>query len=111
MTATAGATDIPDLVRFVLARLDDEEADLRRRVRGLRGRDDDTTSDTEIIEHLRAEALSRRQIVGSVQQLLVLRDLPNEKAVRDVAVTILRSLATPDAAHPTFRDSWHAANR
>ena len=110
MTATTSPTDTSDLVRFVLARLDDEEADMRRRVRGLRGRDD-AESDTEVIEHLRAETLARRQITGAVQQLLVLRDLPNEKAVRDIAASILRSLATPYAEHPSFREHWHAANR
>ena len=110
MTATTSSTDVSDLVRFVLARLDDEEADMRRRVRALRGRDD-TQAASEIIEHLRSETLARRQIVGAVQQLLILRDLPNEKAVRDVAASILRSLATPYADHASFRDHWHAANR
>lgn len=83
---------------------------MRRRVRGLRGRDD-VESDSDDIGHLRSETLARRQIVGAVQQLLVLRDLPNEKAVRDVAASILRSLATPYAQHPSFREHWHAANR
>lgn len=110
MTATVSRTDTSDLVRFVLARLDDEESDLRHRVRGLRGRDD-VASDAAVIEQLRSETLSRRQIIGAVQQLLVLRDLPNEKAVRDVAASILRSVATPYADHPSFRESWHAANR
>lgn len=110
MTATTTPNDTTDLVRFVLARLDDEESDLRKRVRKLRGRDD-TEADSDLIEHLRSETLARRQIVGSVQQLLVLRDLPNEKAVRDVAASILRSLATPYAEHPSFREHWHAATR
>ena len=79
-------------------------------MRQLRGRDD-VASDTDTIEHLRSETLARRQIVGAVQQLLVLRDLPNEKAVRDVAASILRSLATPYAEHVSFREHWHAANR
>ena len=95
MSAAASAPSA--LLAFVLARLDDEDADPggtpAERERGAR------------------DVHARREVVTSVQGLLALRDQPNEKAVRDLAISILRSLATPYAAHPDFREEWHAATR
>lgn len=98
-----------DLVRFLLARLDDEDAQFRRRSRTLRGSDaeSDTRIDgTAVLDRERAESHARRQVIGIAQQLLVLRDQPNEKAVRDAAVHILRALAAPYADHSGFRSEW-----
>lgn len=103
-TASFAPTDV---VRFVLARLDDEEAVIRRSARSMRGREDDTT--LAGLEHKRADCLARRQVTGAVQQLLVLRDLPNEKPVRDHATQILLSLASPYAEHKAYRTEWQAA--
>ncbi|WP_375484908.1 DUF6221 family protein [uncultured Jatrophihabitans sp.] len=95
-----------DVVRFVLARLDDEEAGIRRSARSLRGHDD--RAQTASLEHRRADCLARRQVTGAVQQLLVLRDLPQEKPVRDHATQILLSLASPYSGHKAFRTEWLA---
>jgi hypothetical protein len=95
---------ITDLVDFVLARLADEDADIHRR-------SGDRPADADELDRRAAEVHARREVVTSVQQLLELRDQPNEKAVRDLAVSILRSLATPFADHPAFREQWHAATR
>ena len=96
-----------DVVRFVLARLDDEEAVIRRSARSIRGQDD--TIQLASLEHQRADCLARRQVTGAVQQLLVLRDLPNEKPVRDHATQILLSLASPYAGHKAYRTEWSSA--
>lgn len=93
-----------EVVRFVLARLDDEEAVIRRRARSLRGQDDSRLAD---LEHRRADCLARRQVTGAVQQLLVLRDLPREKPVREHATRILLSLASPYADHKAYRAEWN----
>ena len=100
----AASPPITDLVDFVLARLDDEDNDLRRR-------SGEHPVDVGELDRRAAEVHARREVVTSVQQLLELRDQPNEKAVRDLAISILRSLATPFADHPAFREQWHAATR
>lgn len=97
MPASASASTA--LVDFVLARLADEDLDI------------DRAPDTEEQQRRRRDVRSRREVVASVRGLLELRDQPNEKAVRDLAVSIMRSLATPYADHPDFRDEWHAATR
>ncbi len=94
-----------DLVRFLLARLDDEDAQFRRRSRSLRDCNE-RIEGTAVLDHERAESHARRQVIGIAQQLLILRDQPNEKAVRDAAVHILRALAAPYADHNGFRGEW-----
>jgi hypothetical protein len=46
-----------------------------------------------------------------MQQLLVLRDQPSEKPVRDAAIHVLRWLAAPYADHPGFRPEWKTSSR
>ena len=95
-----------DLIRFVLARIAEDEAEFKRLAR----------SEPELvveggprsIARLRAEAAAKRRLLGSLQQLLVLRDQPAEKMVRDHAAQMLRSLALPYETHPAFRSEWHA---
>jgi hypothetical protein len=94
-----------ELVRFLLARFDEDDENLKRHSRGA-GPDGLFSAD-----RLRAEALARRRIVGAVQQLLVLRDQPCEKPVRDGAVQVLRSLAAPYADHAGFRSEWRTSPR
>jgi hypothetical protein len=93
----------------VLARLDDEEAVIRRHARSLRGQDAQSSLDS--LDHQRADCLARRQVTGAVQQLLVLRDLPTEKPVRDHATQILLSLASPYSGHKAYRDEWRQTAR
>lgn len=91
-----------DLVRFLLARVDEDDATLKAWRRDLH----DSESTVVPAARLRAEAAAKRQIIGTAQQLLRLRDQPCEKAVRDGASLILRQLAAPYADHPAFRSEW-----
>lgn len=96
-----------ELVRFLLARFDEDDEQLKRWSR------DGSMPDGSLMsmDRLRSEALARRRIVGSVQQLLVLRDQPCEKPVRDGAVQVLRSLAAPYSRHSAFRSEWKTSPR
>ena len=99
-TSSAGkSASTTALVDFVVGRLDDEDTEIAQ------------CTDADERERRAADVRARREVVVSVQELLDLRDQPNEKAVRDLAVSILRSLATPFADHPGFREEWHAATR
>jgi hypothetical protein len=95
-----------ELVRFLLARFDEDDEQIKRAAR------DGTSKLGELfaVDRLRAEALARRRIVGTVQQLLVLRDQPSEKPVRDGAVHVLRSLAAPYMHHAAFRSGRTCSN-
>ena len=95
-------SSITDLVRFLLARVDEDDAALKAWRRSARG--DGLTVMTA--QRMSAEAAAKRQIIGTAQQLLRLRDQPSEKAVRDGASLILRQLAAPYADHPSFRVEW-----
>lgn len=114
MSMTLLATQTSELVRFLLDRLDDDDEALRRlsreetrgpstglpRPEGLRS-----------AERLRAEIIAKRHVIGDLQQLLVLRDLPSEKTVRDAATQALRALAAPYAVHRGYRTEWRAPKR
>jgi Family of unknown function (DUF6221) len=108
VTATLAPTT-NELVRFLLARFDEDDAKLKQMSRA--PADDLEAGGLTSIGRLRAEARSRRRIVGSIQQLLVLRDQPCEKPVRDGAVQVLRSLAAPYADHSAFRPEWKTSPR
>jgi hypothetical protein len=95
-------TNTTELVRFLLARLDDDDATLKARRRD--GVDSD--GGPAAMDRLRAEVQAKRQIIGAAQQLLLLRDQPCEKPVRDGASLILRYLALPYADHASFRSEW-----
>jgi hypothetical protein len=108
--ATASTTN--ELVRFLLARFDEDDARLKRRSRAQdSGVEPDAAPDVWSVGRLRTESLARRRIVGTIQQLLVLRDQPCEKPVRDGAVQVLRSLAAPYSAHTGFRPEWKTSSR
>lgn len=107
MSATTLAPTTSELVRFVLARFDEDDVKLKRLARGGAPVNGELFS----LERLRTEALARRRIVGSIQQLLVLRDQPSEKPVRDNAAQVLRSLAAPYSDHPAFRSEWKTSPR
>lgn len=96
-----------ELVRFLLDRIDEDEAVLkkvqRQRARGIGAPQPDGLVSAD---RLRLECASKRQLIGSLQQLLVLRDQPAEKTVRDAATQMLHALATPYAAHVSYRKTW-----
>jgi hypothetical protein len=107
VSTAALASTTSELVRFLLARFDEDDEKLRRYSRHSGPPDDGLLS----VDRLRAEALARRRIIGSVQQLLVLRDQPCEKPVRDGAAQVLRWLAAPYAHHAGFRSEWKSSPR
>jgi len=104
-TATLTSTT-NELVRFLLARFDEDDEQLKRCARP-----GATPSVPFPVERLRSEALARRRVLGALQQLLVLRDQPSEKPVRDGAVQALRSLAAPYSTHNGFRSEWKTSPR
>ncbi len=99
-----------ELVRFLVARVDDEDDALRKLARRIRT-DHASSGDGPSVDDLRKGVIAKRQVIGHVQQLLVLRDQPNEKAVRDLATQILRSMAMPYGDHLTYREEWRVTTR
>lgn len=104
-SVTAVATS-QEIARFLLTRLDEDEIELKRLARdegavalgGLRA-----------ISRLRAEVDTKRRLIGSLQQLVVLRDQPAERAVRHQAENMLRFLALPYEWHAEYRSQWRPA--
>jgi uncharacterized protein DUF6221 len=97
-----------DLIRFLLARIDEDETELKKLARqSSRGGTAVLLAGPQSIERLRAECGAKRQLIGSLQQLLVLRDQPQEKAVRDAAAFMLHAMARPYADHCGYRKQWH----
>jgi hypothetical protein len=107
VTSTQTGFSTTELVRFLLARIDDEEQAMRRLARRLR---DTGRIEAELgLGRQRGEIIARRQTIGHVQQLLVLRDLPSERDVRDLATQVLQAMAQPYCTHPQYRAVWEPA--
>jgi hypothetical protein len=107
--ATTSPPVTHELVRFVLARVGEDEAVLKRLARSEAAQPEADRADDgglRSISRLRAEAAAKRRLLGSLQHLLVLRDQPAEKMVRDQAAQMLRTLALPYEAHAAFRSEW-----
>lgn len=104
--STTAAFPTIDVVRFLMARVDDDEQALRKLARRIR--DSAAGADQSSVDQLRRNIAAQRKILGYVQELLVMSDLPREKIVRDIATQILRSMAQPYSAHPMFRSEWLA---
>lgn len=100
--------DTAALVRFVLARLDEDNSTLHKRSRRPVPTDGYLADDHAVgsVDRQLAECTAKRCSVAAIQRLLVLRDLPNEQAVRHEAAILLRALALPYAGHPTYRTEW-----
>lgn len=100
------------LVRFLLDRIDEDEHTLERlarhesrgepqrpRVEGIRSAD-----------QLRANLIAKRHVIGDLQHLVVLRDLPVEAPIRQHAISAMCAMASIYRDHPAFRPEWaHAA--
>jgi uncharacterized protein DUF6221 len=101
-----------ELIRFLLARIDEDVAELKKIMkRQLAG---DSPAELPVdgvraISRLQAEAAAKRRMIGALQQLLVLRDQPLEKTVRDQAAQMLRVMAMPYENHPGYRAEWRPA--
>jgi hypothetical protein len=104
-TRPAPGASTTDLVRFLLARIDDDATDVKRYNR--------VVASGKAVgpalcspERMRAECEAKRQVIGTLQQQLVLRDQPFEKAIRHQAVYMLRALGTAYADHAAYRKEW-----
>jgi hypothetical protein len=93
-----------DLVRFLLARVDDDGSEIKRLAKREHG--EEGGSGVRSIERMQADTAVKRRLIGGLQQLLVLRDQPFEKAIRDQATEMLRVLATPYDKHTGYRREW-----
>jgi hypothetical protein len=58
---------------------------------------------------LHAELSTKRRLIGALQQLIVLRDQPSERAIRHQAGQMLRFLALPYDWHEAYRTDWRPA--
>lgn len=101
----SAATTSQDIVRFLLARLEDDETELKRLAR--RGSDD--PGGIRSTDRLHAELGAKRRLIGALQQLIVLRDQPSERAIRHQAGQMLRFLALPYDWHTAYRTDWRPA--
>jgi hypothetical protein len=101
-TGSADRIDVAGLVRFLLARLDDDTAETRKLLRS-HAQDPDIA---RLAARRGADVDAKRQVIGALQQQLALRDLPHEQPVRTQAIGMLRALARPYADHPGYRSEW-----
>jgi hypothetical protein len=105
-TSSAAAVSISqDLVRFLLARINEEEAELKQLART----EPEPGTGVRAIPKLRAEIDAKRKLIGSLQQLVVLRDQPAERAVRHQGEQMLRMLAVPYEWHAAYSSQWRPA--
>lgn len=82
------------LVRFLLDRISDDERALRR------------SSANGSAARALAECSAKRDIIGIMQRMMILRDLPLERQVRDGAEEVLRRLASVYDDHMAYRQEW-----
>jgi hypothetical protein len=110
MTTTMPRPRTVDLVRFVLTRLEEDEAQLKRLLHEtIRAGRQPADAGVLAVSRQLAEVEAKRRILASVQRLIALRDQPMEKAVRDEAALVLKALSTPYLQHPAYRAEWRAA--
>jgi hypothetical protein len=103
MPAAATAISLnQELVRFLLARVDEDESALKRMRKHLGDGGEGFAS----VTRMQADAAAKRKMIGCLQQLLALRDQPCEKPVRDQANQMLRVLAVPYHEHGDYRREW-----
>jgi Family of unknown function (DUF6221) len=86
------------LVRFLLDRISEDERVWRRRAKTAH-------NGGEAVRWL-AECATKREIVGIMQRMIILRDQPMERQVRDGAEEVLRRLAAVYQDHAGYRAQW-----
>jgi hypothetical protein len=91
------------LIRFLLARLSDDERELRARAKA-----GGTAFPT--VERAVADCAAKREIIGIVQRMMILRDLPMERPVRDGASEVLKRMAAVYHDHTEYRPDWRPAS-
>ena len=104
-SAASTATTSQDIVRFLLARVEDDESELKRLSRA----NADDPDGVRSVSRLQAELGAKRRLIGSLQSLIVLRDQPSERVVRHQAGQMLRFLALPYEWHAAYRPDWRPA--
>jgi hypothetical protein len=98
-----------DLIRFLLARIDEDETVVKKLARSHTRNGEPLPLDApQSLDRMRAECTAKRNLIGTIQQLLVLRDQPQEKPVRDAAAHMLHDLARPYSEHSGYRKQWLA---
>lgn len=110
-SSTLPAPVATDIVRFLLDRLDEDDDQVRHLARDESRGGNPAHQGVRSAERLRSEIIAKRHVIGDLQQLLVLRDLPSEKTVRDAATQALRALAAPYTEHRQYRAEWRAPKR
>jgi Family of unknown function (DUF6221) len=112
---TATGTNVGTLVSFLLARIDDDEAEIARLQRKARSAATATSgtvvtaiaeSSVLSLQRIRLDCRAKRKVIGATQQLVVFRDLPNEHQVREEAWRALKALAATYAGHSAYRAEW-----
>jgi Family of unknown function (DUF6221) len=110
---TATGTNVGTLVSFLLARIDDDEAEiarLQRKARSAATAASGTVATAEnsvlSLQRIRLDCRAKRKVIGATQQLVVFRDLPNEHQVREEAWRALKALAATYAGHSGYRAEW-----
>jgi hypothetical protein len=102
---TTRTVSTTDLVRFLLARIEDDAAEIKRFNRAT-ANGKSPAPGWSSPERMRSECEAKRQVIGTLQQQLVLRDQPFEKAIRHQAIYMLRALAIPYSEHNGYRKEW-----
>jgi hypothetical protein len=107
---TSTGTNVGELVSFVLARIDDDEAEIARLQRKARSATNGAPAAADhsvlSLRRIRLDCRAKRKVIGAAQQLIVFRDLPNEHQVREEAWRTLRALAATYADHSGYRSDW-----
>ncbi|WP_375490373.1 DUF6221 family protein [uncultured Jatrophihabitans sp.] len=106
---TATGINVAELVSFLLARIDDDEAEiarLQRKARAAHAQDGASDASVLSLRRIRQDCRAKRKVIGAAQQLIVFRDLPNEHQVREEAWRTLRALASTYAHHIGYRGEW-----
>ncbi len=108
------AINVPRLVQFLLARVDEDESEIKRAARQSKAPTEPAAQQTRptiVVQNptrWREECAAKRRIIGIAQQMLVLRDQPAEQVVRRAAEQVLRELAAPYAQHYGYQPEWRS---
>ncbi len=108
------AIDVHRLVQFLLARVDEDESEIKRAARQSKSSIEPQAPQTRpgiVLQNparWREECAAKRRIIGIAQQMLVLRDQPAEEVVRRAAEQVLRELAAPYAHHYGYQPEWRS---
>jgi hypothetical protein len=100
--------DVTELVRFLLSCIDEDGRELKRLRKDRNTAIAEATYQVDVLtlDRQLSEIDAKRRLVGALQQLIVLRDQPMEKVVRDHAAMMLTAMTAPYSGHRGFRADW-----